>query len=160
MSRWDTHFLDLALVHARMSKDPSTKVGAVIVGPEREIRSVGFNGFPRLIADTPDRLNDRDMKMRLIVHGEMNAILAAARVGIPVLGCTMFIAATDRSGDVWGGPPCVRCTVEAIQAGIGQVVSFPIRTAPSRWHDDLQMARSLLNEAGVLFREVAHPTTP
>lgn len=153
--RWDRHFLDLALVHARMSKDPSTHVGAVIVGPDREIRSAGFNGFPRGIADTPERLNDRDEKMRLVVHGEMNAILAAARVGIPVGGCTMFLAATDQSGDVWGGPPCVRCTVEAIQAGIVEVVSFPIRTAPSRWHLDLMFARSLLAEAHIRFREVA-----
>lgn len=151
--RWDQHFLNIATAHARMSKDPSTRVGAVIVGPDREIRSVGFNGFPRGIADTTHRLTDRDVKMKIIVHAEMNAILAAARVGIPVKGCTMFLTATDASGELWGGPPCVRCTVEAIQAGIAEVVSFPMRTTPSRWHGDLTFARDLLAEAGIVFRE-------
>lgn len=74
-NRWDVHFLDLAATHARMSKDPSTRVGSVIVGPDREIRSVGFNGFPRGIEDTYARLHDRDTKLKLVVHGEMNAML-------------------------------------------------------------------------------------
>jgi hypothetical protein len=86
--RWDHHFLRLCQDHARMSKDPSTRVGAVIVGPDGEIRSAGFNGFPRGILDSDDRLNDRETKLKLMVHGEMNAILAAARVGTPVKGCT------------------------------------------------------------------------
>lgn len=157
MGRWDNHFLELALACARMSKDPSTKVGAVIVGPDREIRSTGFNGFPRGIADTSERLADRDLKLKLIVHGEMNAILNAARMGISVKGCTLYVAATDKSGLVWGGPPCTRCTVETIQSGIAQIVSHPFKTAPSRWQDDLAFAHGLLEEAGVGYRELAAP---
>lgn len=137
-----------------MSKDPSTRVGAVIVGPDREIRSAGFNGFPRGVADTPERLNDRDTKLRLVVHGEMNAILAAARVGIPLKGCTLYLAATDQSGTVWGGAPCTRCTVEIIQAGISSIAAPPLRLAPSRWHDDCAFAQSLLIEAGLSFKEI------
>ena len=71
--RWDRYFLDLALLNAQMSKDPSTKVGAVIVGPDREVRSMGFNGFPRGIADTRERLECREVKLDLVVHAEMNA---------------------------------------------------------------------------------------
>lgn len=152
--RWDRHFLDMALLNARMSKDPSTKVGAVIVGPDREIRAAGFNGLPRGIADMPDRLNDRDTKLKLIVHAEMNAILNAARVGVSVKGCTMYLAATDASGAVWGGPPCTRCTVETIQAGIACVVSHPFKTEPSRWKDDIEIARGLLTEACVHYHEI------
>lgn len=157
-NRWDSHFLELALTHARMSKDPSTKVGAIITGPDREIVSAGFNGFPRGIADTPARLNDRDTKMRLVVHGEMNAVLAAARAGTRLKGCTLYVAATDQSGMIWGGPPCVRCTVEVIQAGIAEIVSFPMKSAPSRWHDDLVMARYLLREARITYREITSET--
>jgi dCMP deaminase len=153
--RWDHHFLRLCQDHARMSKDPSTRVGAVIVGPDGEIRSAGFNGFPRGILDSDDRLNDRETKLKLMVHGEMNAILAAARVGTPVKGCTLYLAATDSSGLVWGGPPCVRCTVEAIQAGITEVVSYPKRAIPSKWHEDLALAEALLIEAGIGYRCVA-----
>ena len=57
--RWDLHFLSLAKAHAMMSKDPSTKVGAIIVGPDLEIRSTGFNGFPRGVIDEEQRLNHR-----------------------------------------------------------------------------------------------------
>jgi len=152
--RWDRHFLQLCLDHARMSKDPSTRVGAVLVGPDREIRSAGFNGFPRGIRDREVWLADRETKLRLVVHAEMNAVLAAARVGTPVKGCTLYLAATDAGGDVWGGPPCTRCTVELIQAGIDEVVSFPKRHVPSKWHDDLRLAESLLIEAGIQYREV------
>lgn len=137
-----------------MSKDPNTRVGAVIVGPQREVRSTGFNGFPRLICDSPERLADRETKLKLIVHAEMNAVLAAARIGVPLAGCTLYLAATDDTGAVWGGPPCTRCTVEMIQAGITQVVSRPPKAVPSRWHADLALAGSLLAEAGVGYREV------
>lgn len=156
MSRWDNHFLHLCVHVAGWSKDPSTKVGSVVVGPDREIRSTGFNGFPRGIADTPERLQDRDTKLKLVVHAEMNAILAAARVGVPMKGCTLYLAATDTKGGVWGGPPCTRCSVEIIQAGIAEIVSWPVRDLPSRWHEDIALAQKLLNEAGVRYRE----TTP
>ena len=152
--RWDQYFLSLCCTAAGMSKDPSTGVGAVIVGPDREVRSMGFNGFPRGI-DDDRRLSDRDTKLRIIVHGEMNAILAAARVGIRVDGCTMYLAARSVDGSIWGGPPCIRCTVEAIQAGIREIVSFPLKSSPSRWHDDLAAAHDLLREAGVKYREVS-----
>src|ERR1700722_18183411 len=101
LDRWDRHFIDMALLCASMSKDPRTRVGAVIVGPDLEVRSTGFNGFPRGVADTPERLQDKSTKLRLIVHAEVNAILNAARAGIPLKGCTLYLAATDDSGDVW-----------------------------------------------------------
>lgn len=153
--RWDRHFLQLALDNARMSKDPSMRVGAIIVGPDREIRSTGFNGFPRGIADIPERLHDREMKLKIVVHGEMNAILNAARIGVSVRGCRLYLAATDDSGLIWGGPPCSRCTVEIIQAGLAEIVSFPPKQIPSRWHDDLTFARTLIDESGIAYRELA-----
>lgn len=153
-TRWDDHFLRLTVEHARMSKDPSTKVGAVIIGPDREIRSTGFNGFPRGIADTIERLTDRETKLDLVVHAEMNAVLNAARVGIPLKGCTLYLSATDDTGAVWGGPPCVRCTVEIMQTGISCIVSRPFKAVPSRWKDSIERARALLIESGVEYREV------
>lgn len=152
--RWDKHFLGMALYHSKLSKDPSTRVGSVIIGPDREILSAGFNGFPRGIADTHERLHDRETKLKLVVHAEMNALLAAARTGMRLKGCTLYLAATDDSGLVWGGPPCTRCTVEIIQVGISEIVSHPVKAVPSRWHEDLTLAKSLLEEAGILYREV------
>lgn len=152
--RWDRHFLRLALDNAQMSKDPRTRVGSIIVGPDREIRSTGFNGFPRGIDDTQERLTDRDTKLQIIVHAEMNALMNAARVGIPTKGCTLYLVATDDTGNQWGGPPCCRCTTHAIQAGIVEIVSYPIKAVPSRWHDDLALARTLIDEVGIMYREV------
>lgn len=151
--RWDRHFLKLAGAHATMSKDPATRVGSIIVGPDREIRSAGFNGLPRGVADTALRLHDRETKLLLVVHGEMNAVLAAARIGTPLKGCMLYTACTDDSGEIWGGPPCTRCTVEIIQAGITEIVSWPWK-AVSKWHDDMQLSLILLREAGVHYREV------
>lgn len=157
--RWDRHFLRLATVHSEMSKDPNTIVGSVIVGPDREIVSSGFNGFPRGIKDTPERLNDREVKLKLIVHAEMNAILAAARMGAKLKGCTLYLAAMkaegkEGAGVFWGGPPCTRCTVEIIQSGISEIVSYPVKSIPSKWHNDLELARRLLDESGILYREI------
>jgi dCMP deaminase len=152
--RWDNHFLQSAFDEARMSKDPSTRVGAVIVGPDREKRATGFNGFPRGVLDTPERLNDREMKLRLTVHAEMNAVLNAARAGTSVKGCALYFVATDNSNAIWGGAPCTRCSVELIQAGIVEVVSIPFKNTPSRWADDVAFAETVLEEAGVVYREV------
>jgi dCMP deaminase len=140
-----------------MSKDPSTKVGAVIVGPDRELRSTGFNGFPRGIADTSERLDDRDTKIKLVVHAEMNAILNAARFGVPLKGCTLYLVAMNDEGLVWGGPPCSRCTVEVIQTGIQTIVSYPKKSVPSRWHEDLLLSDSLIKESGMNYIEVEIP---
>ena len=61
-SKWDLRFLELANHISSWSKDPSTKVGCIIVGADREIRSTGFNGFPRGIDDSEERLTDREEK--------------------------------------------------------------------------------------------------
>jgi len=142
------------LENARMSKDPATQAGAVIVGPDREVRSMGYNGLPRGIADSPERLNEKELKRSLIVHAEMNAILHAARIGISTRGCTLYLALTDETGEVWGGPPCLRCTVEIIQAGIAEIVAKPFKTTDSHWTTSVEQARELLLEANLAYREV------
>ena len=62
MTKWDVRFLELAKHISLWSKDPSTQVGCVVVGPDREIRSTGFNGLPRGLEDTEERLNNREIK--------------------------------------------------------------------------------------------------
>jgi dCMP deaminase len=163
-NRWDVHWLRVCAVYAVMSKDPDTMVGAVIVGPDKEQRSAGFNGFPRGIADTEERLavkdkSNLDVKRGLMVHAETNAIYNAARVGIPIKGCTLYLICLDRGRVIdpkdlmWGGPPCVGCTLALIQAGITEVVSIPHK-AVSRWSENVSVSRSLLKEAWVEYREI------
>jgi len=155
MNKWDKYFLDVALLTAALSKDPSTKVGAVIVTPNNEIISTGFNGLPRGILDSEERLNDRELKLKLVVHAEMNAVLFAARQGISIKGCTMYLCASDKSKLLWGGPPCVRCSAEIIQTGLAKVVSYPKKNIPTKWAADLCMAEDLLKEAGIEYVEVS-----
>ena len=139
MTKWDSRFLRLATHISEWSKDPSTQVGCVVVGPDREIRSTGFNGLPRGIEDNDERLNDREVKYPLICHAEENAIMHAARIGMSLKGCTAYVT--------W--PPCKRCARSLIQAGISSVVYPEDTTIPERWMADFNLSLNMLKEAGI-----------
>ena len=141
--KWDQRFLDLAAHIAQWSKDPSTKVGCVVVGVDREIRSTGFNGFPRGIEDDDERLNNRQMKYPLICHAEENAIMHAARIGMPLKECTAYVT--------W--PPCTRCARSLIQAGVAEVVVPEGCEIPERWEEDFNISNEMFKEAGVRVRK-------
>ena len=142
--KWDRRFLALAEHIAGWSKDPSTQVGCVVVGVDREIRSTGFNGFPRGIADDAERLADREQKYPLICHAEENAIMHAARIGLSLKGCAAYVT--------W--PPCTRCTRSLIQAGVIEVV-YPVSSeVPERWREDFATSTWMMEEAGITVRQV------
>lgn len=139
---WDTYFLKICEISASKSKDPSTKVGSVIVRPDNTIVSVGYNGFPRGVEDTPQRLNDRELKYSLVVHAEMNAILSARE---SLSGCSLY---------VWPFMPCDRCFVHVIQTGIRRVV-YPRATQDqlTRWGDAFNKVLLLAAEAKIQMVE-------
>jgi dCMP deaminase len=142
--KWDLRFLELAKHIAAWSKDPSTQVGCVVVGADREIRSTGFNGLPRGIEDSYERLHDRNLKYPLICHAEENAIMHAARVGVPLRDCRAYVT--------W--PPCTRCARSLVQAGVREVVYPAGLDIPDRWQEDFRLSLLLLAEAGVVVRAV------
>jgi len=115
-----------------------------VVGPDREIRSTGFNGFPRGIADNLERLGDRARKYPLVCHAEENAIMHAARIGVALKGCTAYVT--------W--PPCTRCARSLVQAGLKDVVYPAEVEIPERWAEDFAMSLELFAEAGVEVRTV------
>ena len=145
---WDEYFLAIAETVRHKSKD-TTKIGAVIVGPHHEIRSTGFNGFPRGIDEIqhPERW-ERPMKYKRVVHAEMNAILNAAYNGVSLAGCTLYLIG-------FGPPtvPCCECTKAIIQAGIRKIVGRSYMKTPPRWVEDLEISLEMLTEAGVEFIE-------
>jgi len=143
-TKWDLRFIGLAQHISTWSKDPSTKVGCVVVGEDREIRSTGFNGFPRGIDDDEDRLMDREKKYPLICHAEENAIMHAARIGVSLKDSTAYVT--------W--PPCSRCARSLIQAGIKEIVYPETGKIPERWIEDFTISDSMLNEAGVAVRSI------
>jgi len=137
--KWDKRFMRIAREVSSWSKDPSTKVGAVIVNQDRNIISTGYNGFPRGIEDSIDRLEDREEKYPRIVHGEMNALLNALYNGVSVKGATIY---------VWGLPVCSECTKSIIQAGISRVVITDIKD--TKWKESWEKhSQSMLSEACV-----------
>ena len=139
MTNWDKRFLKLAKHSSEWRKDPSIKVGCVVVGPDRELRSPGFNGLPRGIEDNEQRLNNREIKYPLICHAEENAIMHAARIGISLKDCTAYVT--------W--PPCTRCARSLIQAGISTIVYPENIEIPERWMDDFNLSLNMLKEAKI-----------
>jgi dCMP deaminase len=140
-SKWDSRFMKLAREISTWSRDPSTKIGAVIVNDERRILATGYNGFPRGIEDTEERLNDREQKYPLIVHGEMNALMNALYSGVSVKDTTLY---------VWGLPVCSECTKNVIQSGIKRVVITYPEHAPEKWRTQWNnMSKPMYQEAGV-----------
>lgn len=122
---------------AMWSKDPNTGVGAVIVRPDRTVASLGFNGFPRRIADTAERLHNRDEKLSLVIHAELNAILSSH---VPVAGMTLYVSQ----------PCCDRCAVHVVQSGIVRVVArAPTDVFRQRWRESLARSGAVFREAGV-----------
>ena len=73
MDKWDIRFVRIAREVSCWSKDPSTQVGSIAV-KNRKIIATGYNGFPKTINDDSGRLGDRERKLKLMVHGEMNMI--------------------------------------------------------------------------------------
>jgi dCMP deaminase len=138
--KWDDKFLGLAREVSTWSKDPSTKVGAVIVDANCRVVSLGYNGFPSYIEDTEERLNNRELKLRYTVHAEINAILQARQ---SVKGCTLYTVPFM---------PCANCALQVIQAGIDVVIA-PEATPEqeARWGESFKLTRALFEEAGVEF---------
>jgi dCMP deaminase len=133
---WDRKFLNLAIAISDWSKDPKTRVGCVMVDLQQNIVCTGFNGFPRGIADAPERLQDRDLKLQMIVHAEANAVVIGGAQRLS--GCTAYITR----------PPCSQCAALMIQAGMRRVVWFKF-DRPSKWEENCKLAESMLIEAGL-----------
>ena len=138
LDKWDGRFMDLANFVAGWSKDPSTQVGAVIANANtKRVVSMGFNGFPAGVEDSEDRLETREIKYEMVVHAEANALLFA---GPAAEGCTLYVTPL---------PPCARCAVLIIQAGISRVVCPTPDKSKEPWATQSQISETMFGEAGV-----------
>lgn len=109
MTPWDAHFLSIARLWSTRSKDPSTRVGALLVSPDRRLSIAGYNGFPAAVADRPDLLADRSVRIALTLHAELNAILQARR---SLVGWTCYVTVQ----------PCPQCLAALVQERVARVV--------------------------------------
>lgn len=145
--RWYDWFVKMASFVAEKSKDRSTKVGAVIVRDGNEVVSMGYNGMPRGVDDNVEERHQRPQKYQWTEHAERNAIYNAAR---QVLEGTTLVLNFEPC-------PCTDCTRAVIQTGIKRVVGYSANKFPGKgaqWEEDLKIARTMLEEAGVEIVEL------
>jgi len=130
-----------AYVVALGSKDTRTKIGSVVIGPDNEIRSTGYNGFPRGLDDDLEERQAKPEKDYWFEHAERNAIFNAVRIGVSLRGCIMY---TQRT-------PCEACARAIVQAGISKVVIH------KKWADDARdshpRSRDMFKECGIDLEE-------
>lgn len=149
MMNWDEFYIGMCLHISKKSKDRSTKLGAVIVGDNHEVLSIGYNGFPRGVNDLEERYHQRPTKYLVTEHAERNAIFNAARQGIRLEGSTMYLP--------FEPIPCSRCTRAIIQSGIKHIIGtdFKFTGKGKDWEEDLAIAREMLDQVGIKRTEVS-----
>ena len=129
---------------ARVSKDPSSKIAAVAFDEEFRMLAVGYNGFPRGVVDSEERLNHRETKLRFMVHAEGNLVANAAKAGVSLKNSTVVVNLIT---------PCSACAGLLIQAGVKRVVMLNVdanKQAAWGWED----ASVMFNESGVVVDSV------
>lgn len=134
-SKWDRRFYKLAEHVAQWSKDPDTRVGAVLVGKDRRDVAVGYNGFPPGILDSDERLRDRELKRLLTQHAERN-VLDNAR--FPADGGVLYVTFF----------PCSQCAKSIVSKRVSRVVC-PLPSDREPWASDSSLSRMIMSEAGV-----------
>ena len=144
--KWNYRFMQMAQLIAGWSKDNSTKVGCVIVSPDKAILSMGYNGFPRGINDNVVERWQRPIKYEFVVHAEENALLNAGRNGTRLDGGILYATMA----------PCTRCAGSIIQSGIREIIYLDPdldRQIPG-WRDSLGISFQMFDEAGVKYKSL------
>ena len=140
--KWGNRYRDLAKEISTWSKDPSTQVGAVVIGKGGQVMTQGYNGFPRRVRDTEERWANKERKYELVVHAEMNAIYNASLTGVSLKGSTLY---------VYGLPICNECAKGIIQVGIRKVIATRPKIYNSEWDKSNKLAEELFSEAEVMY---------
>jgi dCMP deaminase len=142
--KWDVFYIGLCRYMATASKDPSTKVGAVVVRPDWSVASVGFNGFPQKMEDRPEWYENREEKYSRVVHGEINAVSFCRDQSL--VGYTLYTTPFM---------PCDRCFVQMVQKGITRFVA-PKATEDQlvRWGAAFDKVRQYARDCGVELVEL------
>jgi len=139
---WTPYFRRMAETAALKSKDERAQVGAIIVGPDREIVSTGYNSFPRGLNDDIPERQERPEKYYWMEHAERNAIYNAARHGTPTRGCTLYLSH-------WF--PCHECARAIINSGIKEIYCDPLEKSigSSSFDESFKRSYEMLMEAGI-----------
>lgn len=111
---WDEYFMKIAETVALKSKDPSSKMGCVIVDKNKRVVSLGYNGLVQGADESKMTMTERPMKYYFATHSEMNAVLFAHQ---DLTGCTIYNRVAT----------CDNCLKYCLQAGIKRFVYGSLR---------------------------------
>ena len=139
---WDEYFMGMAVLSSLRSKDPSTKVGAVIVSPENKVISIGYNGMPAKLDEeqlTWNKGEGLDSKYLYVCHAEFNAILNT-QVGGTLKNARVYVTLF----------PCNECTKAIIQTGIKEIIYLDDKYADTT---GTQASKKMLELAGIKVRQ-------
>lgn len=141
---WDDYFMSMVYFVAMKSKDNKTHVGAVVVGLDNEIRSTGYNSFPRHVDDDVEERQERPEKYKWFAHSEFNSVCNAALIGVSLKGCRMYT----------NGIPCNNCALAIIQSGISEVIidKFWDDNNYNQWVEEAERSKIMFEESGVKLR--------
>ena len=144
MVDWDDYYMTMAYLVAMKSKDESTHIGAVIVGPDNEVRSTGYNSFPRGINDDKPERQERPEKYFWFEHAERNAIYNSSLVGVSLKGCKLYT----------NGMPCMDCARGVVNAGIKEVIIDDEwdKNNYGNWIEQAKRTKILFEESGVTVK--------
>ena len=117
----DEYFMRIAMAVRSRASCMGRRVGAIVVR-DRRILSTGYNGTPTKMVNCEDGGCHRcahpeayppgeAYDVCICVHAEQNALLAAARFGVAVEGCTVYTTLQ----------PCFGCLKELLQASVREV---------------------------------------
>ena len=142
---WDEYFMSIAKLSSMRSKDPSTQVGACIVGHDNRILSIGYNGAPNGFDDTKfpwDREGDMlNTKYAYVCHGEMNAILNYRGARKDLENAKLYV-------DLF---PCNECAKLIIQSGIKEIYYICDKYKDT---DGVKASKKMLSECGVKYKQL------
>lgn len=142
---WDEYFMAIARLSSMRSKDPSTQVGACIVGCDNRILSIGYNGAPNGFHDDTfpwDREGDpKETKYFYVCHAEMNAILNFRGSRKDLENARIYV-------DLF---PCNECAKLIIQSGIKEVIYLSDKYADT---DATIVSKKLFDTCGVKYRKL------
>lgn len=148
---WDETFMTIASVVSLRSKDPSTQVGACVVGSDNRILSLGYNGAPNGFDDdifpwARESENSLDTKYPYVVHAERNAILNFRGSLREFENATVYVTHF----------PCNECAKEIVQAGIKHVIYLKNEKNETL---EVQASKRIFTETGISFTQIVGKET-
>ncbi|NOX38811.1 MAG: dCMP deaminase family protein [Calditrichaeota bacterium] len=144
---WDEYFMGIAIFTSLRSKDPNSKVGAVIVNPENHIVGTGYNGF---VAGADESLFSwaREgewlaTKYPYVVHAEANAILNSTTSDLR--GCRIYTTLF----------PCNECAKKIAQKKMAEVIYLSDKYRGEDFH---QASELIFKACGIQTRKLHMPS--